>query len=97
MSWGSSFHPQAAQDLYKLAKKNKPLGKALLEIHIPRILRAPYHAGRRKHGSLAHVWGYGFAFQGAAYRILYTIHADSVRFLAFGVHDVAYRRAEGRA
>jgi len=96
MPWNSKFHPQAAKDLYKLTKKNKPLGKALIETHIPRILGNPFHAGCRKQGPLSHIWGYDFAFHGASYRILFIIHKDFVRFIAFGIHDVAYRKAEGR-
>lgn len=97
MPWGSKFHPEAAKDLYKLSKKNKSLGKALAETHIPRTLQNPFHVGRKKHGPLSQVWGYDLAFRGISCRILYIIHHDFVRFLAFGVHDVAYRKAEGRA
>jgi mRNA-degrading endonuclease RelE of RelBE toxin-antitoxin system len=91
------LNPQAAKDLYKLATRNKPLGRALIETHIPRILHNPYHAGGKKQGALSHVWGYDLSFNGACYRILYLIQKDFVRFIAFGTHDVAYRKAEGRA
>jgi mRNA-degrading endonuclease RelE of RelBE toxin-antitoxin system len=97
MPWTSKFHPQAAKDLYKLVKKNRPLGKVLIETHIPRIIENPYQAGRKKQGPLSHVWGYDLSFHGVSYRILYTIQRDFVRFIAFGIHDVAYRKAEGRA
>ncbi len=97
MSKNFKFHPQAAKDLYKLAKKDKPLGKIILDTHIPRILSNPFQTGRKKHGMLSCVRGYEFAFQGKSYRILYTVHKDIVRFIAFGIHDIAYRKAEGRA
>ncbi len=97
MPWVSKLHPQAAKDLFKLVKKNKALGRAILDVHIPVILRDPYLAGVRKRGVLSHVWGYNLSFSGVSYRILYAIQPDSVRFIAFGVHDVAYRKAEGRA
>jgi mRNA-degrading endonuclease RelE of RelBE toxin-antitoxin system len=97
MPWDCKFHPQAAKDLFKLAKRNKPLGRAIVETHIPRILGDPYRAGCKKQGTLSHVWGYDLTFRGACYRVLYTIHPDFVRFIAFGIHDVAYRKAEGRA
>ncbi len=87
------FHPQAAKDLYKLTKRNKPLGKALLEVHIQKILQNPFRVGTKKRGDLSHVRGYDLVFHGTSYRILYVIHSDFVRFIAFGVHDVAYRRA----
>lgn len=96
MPWSYKFHPGAAKDLFKLAKKNKPLGRLIADIHIAQIVADPYGAGRKKEGILSHVYGFNFNFQGVNYRILYAIYRDFVRFLAFGVHDVAYRKAEGR-
>ena len=96
MAWGFKFHPQAAKDLYKLAKKNKPLGKVITETHVAAILKEPYQAGNKKTGSLSRAYGYNFNFQGATYRIVYAIQPDFVRFIAFGVHDAAYSKAEGK-
>ncbi|MBI4669064.1 MAG: type II toxin-antitoxin system RelE/ParE family toxin [Elusimicrobia bacterium] len=97
MAWVFKFHPGAAKDLYKMAKKNKPLGTLIIESHIPKIIANPYKAGHKKEGILSCVWGYNFTYQGINYRMLYEIHKDFIRFLAMGVHDTAYRKAAGRA
>ena len=96
MAWAFKFHPAAAKDLYKLAKKNKPLGQAITNTHLPKITGDPHGAGYKKEGRLSHVWGYGFTHSGTNYRILYTITQNSIRFVAFGIHDIAYRKAQSR-
>ncbi len=96
MAWAFKFHPAAAKDLYKLSKKNRPLGQAIINTHIPKITVNPHGVGFKKEGNLSHVRGYGFTYCGSSYRILYTIAQNSIRFIAFGIHDMAYRKATGR-
>lgn len=98
MAYDIQFKASAVTDLHKLIRHNAALAVAIITEHIPAIARDPKAAGEKKRGELAHVRGYGFAFHGVAYRIVYTVDDDPPRvtFVAFGVHDVAYRRARGR-
>ncbi len=52
----------------------------------------------KKQGELSHLRAYGFTFRGVAYRVAYELDEarQLVTIVAIGVHDVAYRRAQGR-
>jgi len=90
------FHPAAAKDLFKLAKNSKALGQIIIDNHLPKIVGDPLNAGRRKKGDLSHIFGYNFNYQRVSYRILYQVENDTVRIIALGVHDVAYKKAKKR-
>ncbi len=96
MEYKLKFHPRAATDLYKPTKKDKQLGKRLVNSHIPQILADPYSAGKRKKGDLASVYGYNLTYKGMAHRILYEVEGQDVRIIAIGLHDVAYRKSKKR-
>ena len=96
MAYRYEFLEAAAQDLYKLTRRNQPLLHEIVAIHIPAILKDPYAAGEPKKGDLAHVRAYGLKLKGVAYRLVYEVRADVVRFIAIGPHDTAYERAKRR-
>lgn len=98
MAYDLVFTRSAADDLRKLIKHNPTLAVQLIVENIPAIARDPKAVGEKKSGDLAGVRGYGFTFHGVAYRIVYDVDDDAhcVTFVAFGVHDVAYRRARDR-
>jgi mRNA-degrading endonuclease RelE of RelBE toxin-antitoxin system len=88
------FHPAAARDLAKLTERDRPLLDRI-ERALREIQENPY-AGEKKSGDLAECWAKGFTFRRVAYRIVYRIAPPRVLVLAFGIHDVAYRKARGR-
>lgn len=90
------FLEAAAKDLFKLTRHNQPLLHELVACHIPIILGDPHKVGEPKKGDLAQVLAYNFKFRGVAYRFLYLVEGEVVRFVAIGPHDVAYRRARRR-
>jgi mRNA-degrading endonuclease RelE of RelBE toxin-antitoxin system len=98
MAYDLMFLGSAVDDLAKLIKHNPRLAVELISEHIPTIARDPKAVSEKKQGDLARVRAYGFSFRGVAYRIVYEVEdeAQSVTFIAFGVHDAAYRRARDR-
>ncbi|MBI2955102.1 MAG: type II toxin-antitoxin system RelE/ParE family toxin [Chloroflexi bacterium] len=98
MAYDSDFARSAVDDLDKLIKHNRALATQLVTEHIPAITRDPKAVGEKKKGDLSHVRAYAFTFRGVAYRIVYEVDDDHQRVtvIAFGVHDVAYRRARNR-
>lgn len=64
--------------------------------HIPAILQDPYEAGDLRKGDLAHVRAYDLKVKGIAYRLIYEIEGEMVRFIAIGPHDAAYERSRRR-
>ena len=80
-----------------MIEHNPQLAVQIISEHLPTIARDPKAVGEKKQGDLAQVRAYGFSFRGVAYRIVYEVEdeAQSVTFIAFGVHDAAYRRASG--
>jgi mRNA-degrading endonuclease RelE of RelBE toxin-antitoxin system len=98
MAFDLTFVSSAVDDLAKLIKHNPQLAVQIITEHLPAIVRDPKAVGEKKQGELARVRAYGFAFRGVAYRIVYEVEdeAHSVTFIAFGVHDAAYRRARDR-
>lgn len=93
MAYKLKFHPAAGSDFYKLTKRNKLLGKVIIDTHIKKILTNPYKIGIKKSGDLSNIYGYNFNFKGVSYRILYEIKSSTIRIMAAGVHDVAYRKS----
>jgi len=89
------FKAAAARDLYKLTKKNRDLGKLIVNEHIPALLRNPF-LGRPKQGDLNNIRSWDFNFRDVTYRILYQVEKPTVMIYAMGVHDVAYRKAKSR-
>lgn len=96
MAYRYEFISSAATDLFKLTRRNHPLLVALVTTHIPAILQDPFGAGDPKKGDLAGLRAYGFKDDNVAYRLVYTIEADVVIFVAVGPHDAAYERAGRR-
>lgn len=90
------FLEAAAKDLFKLTRRNLPLLQEIVAIHIPAILQDPYTAGDPKKGDLAQVRAYDLKVKGVAYRLIYEIEGEVVRFVAIGPHDTAYERARRR-
>lgn len=95
MEYKLKFKSAAAKDLYKLTKKNKELGKVIINHKLPEILNNPL-MGRMKRGDLINIRSHDFNFKGVNYRILYEIDCNIVRIYATGIHDVAYRKAKSR-
>jgi len=95
MEYILKFKPAAARDLYKLTKKNRDLGKIIINDHIPALLKNPLQ-GRPKQGDLKSIRSWDFNLRDAAYRILYALEEPIIRIMAIGVHDVAYRKAKSR-
>jgi mRNA-degrading endonuclease RelE of RelBE toxin-antitoxin system len=93
-----TFLRSAVDDLAKLIKHKPQLAVQIISEHVPTIARDPKAVSEKKQGDLARVRAYGFTFRGVAYRIVFEIEdeAQSVTFIAFGVHDAAYRRARDR-
>ena len=96
MAYRYEFLEAAARDLFKLTRHNQPLLHEIATEHVPSILRDPYAVGDPKKGPLAGVRAYDLRVRGVAYRFIYRVEADVVRFVAIGPHDEAYRRAERR-
>ncbi|SRR5579883_299778 len=96
MAYRYAFYEAAARDLFKLTQRNHRLLHAIVTVHIPTILQDPHSAGEKKKGKLAHVWGYNIKVDNVAYRMVYEIDGEVVRFIAVGPHDEAYERAEQR-
>ncbi len=90
------FLEAAAKDLFKLTRHNQPLLHEIVATHIPAILVDPYGTGEPKKGDLAHLRAYDLRVRGVAYRIVYQIEGEVVRFVAIGPHDAAYERAKRR-
>jgi mRNA-degrading endonuclease RelE of RelBE toxin-antitoxin system len=85
----------AAKDLYKLVKKNKILGRVIINHLLPELAGNPFQ-GKMKPGDLSRFRSWDFNFKGPAYRILYEIEGEVVRIFAIGIHDVSYRKAKSR-
>lgn len=90
------FLEAAARDLFKLTRRNQPLLHQIVATHIPAILRDPYTAGQAKKGNLSDVRAYDLKVKGVAYRLIYQVSGEVVRFVAIGPHDSAYQRAKRR-
>jgi len=95
MEYSLKFKPAAARDLYKLTKKNRDLGKLIINEHLPALLENPLQ-GRMKQGDLKNIRSWDFKFRDVTYRILYELEEPTVRIFAIGVHDVSYRKAKSR-
>ena len=95
MAYTLKFKAAAARDLYKLTKKNRDLGKLIVNEHLPALLKNPLQ-GRPKQGDLKNIRSWDFNFRDVTYRILYELTELAVRIFAIGVHDVAYRKAKSR-
>ena len=85
----------AAKDLYKLVKKNKSLGRVIINQVLPEMVDKPFQ-GKMKQGDLSRFRSWDFNFKGTAYRVLYELEGDLVRIFAIGIHDVSYRKAKSR-
>ncbi len=96
MAYRYEFIEAAAKDLFKQTRRNQPLLPEIVAVHIPTILNDPNQAGEPKKGDLAHVRAYDLKVKWIAYRLIYAIESDVVRFIAIGPHDVAYGRARRR-
>lgn len=96
MAYRYEFLEAAAKDMFKLTRHNQPLLDEIVATHIPAILRDPHKAGKPKKGDLAHVRAYDLKAKGVAYRLVYEVEGDVVRFIAIGPHDAAYERASRR-
>ncbi len=96
MAYRYEFLEAAARDLAKLTRHNSALLLAITVEHIPAILKDPYAAGKPKKGDLAGLRAYNLKVANVAYRLVYEIAADVVRFVAIGPHDEAYARAGRR-
>ncbi len=96
MAYRYEFTAAAARDLFKLTRHNHPLLAEIVTGHIPSLLQDPLAAGEPKRGDLAGVRAYNLNFKGVAYRIVYSVSADVVLFIAIGPHDDAYNRAARR-
>lgn len=75
----------------KAARQIKKMDKQVkieLKKHLELIAIDPY-LGRKKKGKLQDIWGYGFNWQGLAYRIAYKIFNDELVILVFaaGSHE----------
>jgi mRNA-degrading endonuclease RelE of RelBE toxin-antitoxin system len=92
MEYSLKFKAAAARDLYKLTKKNRDLGKLIINEHLPALLKNPLQ-GRLKQGDLKNIRSWDFNFRDVTYRILYELEEPTVKIFAIGVHDVAYRKA----
>ncbi len=90
------FFEAAAKDLGKLTRHNSPLLLAIVTLHIPEILKDPHKAGEPKKGKLAGLRAYNLKVDNVAYRLVFQIDGDVVRFVAVGPHDEAYRRGGRR-
>lgn len=95
MTYQLKFRPAAAKDLYKLVKKNKELGRLIIDQVLPELVVNPLK-GRWKQGDLSHIRSMDFNFKGTAYRLLYEVKDEIVRIHAIGAHDVSYRKAKSR-
>ncbi len=95
MDYSLKFKAAAAKDLYKLSKKNRDLGKLIVNENIPALLKNPFH-GRPEQGDLKNIRSWDFNFRDVTYRILYELKEPTVRIIAIGAHDVAYRKARSR-
>ncbi len=95
MDYILKFKAAAARDLYKLTKKNRGLAKLVVNEQIPALLMQPIH-GHLKLGDLKNIRSWDFNFRDTTYRILYELEGLTVRIIAMGVHDVAYRKAKSR-
>ena len=96
MAYRYEFREAAARDLAKLTRHNSALLLAITVEHIPAILNDPYGAGEAKKGDLAGLRAYNLKVANVAYRLVYEIVGDVVRFVAIGPHDDAYARAKRR-
>jgi mRNA-degrading endonuclease RelE of RelBE toxin-antitoxin system len=96
MAYRYEFLEAAAKDLGKLTRHNSPLLLAIATVHIPEILKDPYKAGEPKKGKLTGLRAYNLKVENVAYRLVYQIEGDVVRFVAIGPHDEAYRRGSRR-
>ena len=95
MPFQLKLKPAAAKDLYKLVKKNKILGRVIIDQVLPEIIVNPFQ-GKMKLGDLSRFRSWDFNFKGTAYRVLYEIEGEVVRIFAIGIHDVSYRKAKSR-
>ena len=95
MEYSLKFKAAAARDLYKLAKKNRELGRLIVNEQIPALLKNPLR-GRLKQGDLKNIRSWDFSLRDVTYRILYDLEGATVKIIAIGVHDVAYRKAKLR-
>ena len=95
MEYILKFKAAAARDLFKLTRKNRDLGKLIVNEQIPVLLGTPLK-GRQKRGDLKNIRSWDFTFREVAYRILYELDGPIVRIYAVGTHDVAYRKAKSR-
>lgn len=75
---------KAAKQIKKLDKPVQKELKSRLEL----IAGNPY-IGRKKKGKLYDLWGYGFNWQGTAYRVAYTIYQNElvVLIISAGSHE----------
>ena len=95
MDYSLKFKAAAARDLYKLTKKNRELAELIVNEQIPALLKQPIQ-GRLKQGDLKNIRSWDFNFRDVTYRILYEVEGPTIRIIAIGVHDVAYRKAKSR-
>ena len=95
MDYNLKFKAAAARDLYKLTKKNRELAKLIVNEQIPALLKQPIQ-GRLKQADLKNIRSWDFSFRDVTYRILYELEGPTVRIIAIGAHDVAYRKAKSR-
>lgn len=95
MEYSLKFKAAAARDLYKLTKKNRELGRLIVNEQLPALLQNPLR-GRPKQGDLKNIRSWDFSFRDVTYRILYDLEGTTVKIIAIGVHDVAYRKAKLR-
>ena len=95
IEYSLKFKSAAARDLYKLTKKNRELGKLIIDDQIPALLENPLR-GHLKHGDLKNIRAWDFRFRDVTYRIVYELQELTVRIFAIGIHDVAYRKAKQR-
>ena len=72
MQYSLKFKTAAARDLYKLTKKNRDLGKLIVNEHFPALLKNPL-LGHLKQGDLKNIRSWDFNFRDVTYRILYEL------------------------
>jgi len=88
----------AEKDFRHLKRDNPDLLRTILDEAFPAIKANPYTAGNPKKGALKGVYAYDLKSRNIVYRVCYLIEprVHTVYVISFGVHDLAYRRAEHR-
>ena len=96
MAYRYEFLEVAARVLFRLTRHIQPLLHQIVATHIPAILQDPCKAGEPRKADLAHARACGLKVKGVAYRLIYEVDGEVVRFIAIGPRGAAYERARRR-